>query len=58
MDQPGIEAMLANGKEDIAKVLGSGGEEKIRSDTAKFYPRYARLGDRILRNFVQYLRVY
>jgi GMP synthase-like glutamine amidotransferase len=58
MDQAGIEAMLTHAKEDVAKVLGPGGEEKIRGDTARFYPRYARLGDRILRNFVQYLKVY
>ena len=39
-------------------VLGPGGVEKIRADTTRFYPRYARLGERILRNFVQYLKVY
>jgi GMP synthase (glutamine-hydrolysing) len=53
-----IEAVLAAGKADILKVLGPEGESKIRQDTAKFYPRYARLGDRVLRNFVQFLKVY
>jgi GMP synthase (glutamine-hydrolysing) len=58
MDEAGIEAMLANAKEDVVKVLGSGGEEKIRQETKINYPRYARLGDRVLRNFVQFLKVY
>jgi GMP synthase-like glutamine amidotransferase len=58
MAQADIEAMLLHGQGDVAKVLGPGGTEKIRSDTAQFYPRYARLGDRILRNFVQFLKVY
>jgi len=58
MDEAGIEAMLSNAKEDWQKVLGPEGERKIREDTAKFYKRYARLGDRILENFVQFLKVY
>jgi hypothetical protein len=39
-------------------VLGPVGERTIRVDTTKHYPRYARLGDRILANFVQFLKVY
>jgi GMP synthase-like glutamine amidotransferase len=58
MDPAGIEAMVANGHEDIVKVLGPNGAEKILSDTTNYYPRYARLGDRILRNYVQFLKVY
>lgn len=58
MDAEGIEAMLANAKGDIDKVLGAEGEKKIREDTAKFYPRYKDLGDRIIRNFVQFLHLY
>ena len=58
MTPEGIEALLANRKDDAFKALGSGAEQKIRDDTAKFYPRYARLGDRILQNFVQFLRAY
>ena len=53
-----IEAVTAASREDVQKVLGPEGERKIREDTAKFYPRYARLGDRILANFVQFLKVY
>ena len=58
MDESGIEAMLVNAKEDVIKVLGPSGEEKIRQDTQKYYSTYARLGNRILRNFVQFLKVY
>jgi hypothetical protein len=58
MDEAGIEAVLAHGKEDVAKVLGSDGEKKIRDNTKQYYPRHARLGNRILTNFVQFLKVY
>jgi hypothetical protein len=58
MDQTGIEAMLTHAKEDWVKVLGPEGERKIREDTARFYKKYARLGNRILENFVQFLKVY
>jgi GMP synthase-like glutamine amidotransferase len=58
MNEAGIEALLANRKEDVTRVLGSDGEAKIREDTKKFYPRHARLGDRILANFVQFLKAY
>ena len=58
MDEPGIEAMLEHGREDLLKVMGPDGESKIRQDTLTYYPRHARLGDRVLRNFVQFLKVY
>jgi GMP synthase-like glutamine amidotransferase len=58
MTEAGIEAMLANRKEDVVKVLGPEGEAKIREETAKFYKRHARLGDRVLANFVEFLKVY
>jgi GMP synthase (glutamine-hydrolysing) len=55
-DRPGIEAMLASGKDEMAK---AGVEEaKIREDAIKFYAGYERLGNRILQNFVQFLKVY
>ena len=55
-----IEAIVAEGRKDpkIQSVLGADGERKIIEDTQKFYPRYARLGDRILANFVQFLKMY
>ena len=55
---PDIEAILAAGNQDVIKVLGSDGEKKIREDTTRHYQRYARLGDRIIQNFVQFLRAY
>lgn len=58
MTREEIEAMLTHGKEDIIKALGPEGNRKIREETARHYPRYARLGERILRNFVQFLKVY
>jgi hypothetical protein len=40
------------------RVLGSDGEARVREETKKLYPRYARLGDRILQNYVQFLKAY
>jgi GMP synthase (glutamine-hydrolysing) len=53
-----IQSMIAASKDDIAKVLGPGGETRILEDTQRYYPRYERLTNRILQNFVQFLRVY
>jgi hypothetical protein len=57
---PLVEAIVAEGRKDprIQAVLGADGERKIVEETQKLYPRYARLGDRILANFVQFLKVY
>lgn len=54
----GIEAILHADSQNVAKYLGADGETRVRQDTEKFYPQYARLGDKILRNFVQFLKVY
>jgi GMP synthase (glutamine-hydrolysing) len=54
----GIEAMVENRHEEVIKVLGDEGAQKIRDDTAKNYPRHARLGNKVLENFVQFLKAY
>ena len=53
-----IEAVISAGRQDITNVLGAGGEKAMREETARYYPRFARQGERILRNFVQFLKVY
>src|SRR3954470_7402820 len=53
-----IQAMVAAGKDDVQKVLGPDGEAKIREGTEKNYGRYERLTNRVLQNFVQFLRMY
>jgi GMP synthase-like glutamine amidotransferase len=58
MTPGGIEAMIAAGKNDVIKVLGDDGEKKIAEETKRYYPQYERLGDKILKNFVQFLKVY
>ncbi len=58
LDQPGIEALLVHGQSDAEKALGPGGVEQIRKLTPELYPRYQRLGNKILENFVQFLKVY
>ncbi len=45
-------------RETAAKFLGADAERKLRDDTVKNYARYARLGDRVVNNFVQYLKTY
>lgn len=52
-----IEALLANDKQSWIRALGPAGQEKIRQDTARYYRLYERLGNRVLTNFVQYLKV-
>jgi GMP synthase-like glutamine amidotransferase len=55
---PIVEAMLEAGNADVARVLGPDGAAKIREGTERNYARYARLTDKVLQNFVQFLRVY
>ena len=50
--------MIANGKDDVLKALGPDGAKTIREGTTKNYPLYERLSNRILGNFVQFLKVY
>jgi GMP synthase (glutamine-hydrolysing) len=55
--EPDIEALLANDRDGVA-ALGPDGAATVREGTGKFYPRYARLGDRLLTNYVQFLKAY
>lgn len=57
MDEAGIEAMLANGRQTILDVLGPAGEKMVREDTGRYYGTHRRLGDGMLRNLVQFLRL-
>jgi len=43
---------------NVVQTLGSDAAAKIRQETEKNYPQYTRLGDKLLRNFVQFLKVY
>jgi GMP synthase-like glutamine amidotransferase len=58
LDRPGIDALVAGNRDQLTQVLGADGESKIKADTEKFYPRYERVGDKILSNFVQFLHAY
>ncbi len=58
LTEAGIEAMLANAGPEVRNVLGPDAEKKIREGNAQNYQRYARIGDKILRNFVQFLKMY
>lgn len=54
----GINAILEGDRDNVRKVLGPDGESRVRQETTEYYPQYSRLGDKILRNFVQFLKVY
>ena len=56
--QEDFEKIFANETETITRTIGADGERKLREDTSKNYSRYSRAGDRILQNFVQYLRAH
>lgn len=56
--QDEIEGILQHDRATLQSVHGPNAERKIREDTSKHYARHARLGDRIVRNFVQFLKVY
>lgn len=53
-----INEITSNDRESLIKALGSDGESKLREDTKKHYSRYARLSDRLVQNYVQFLRAY
>lgn len=56
--QTDIALLMESDKEAATKALGADGASRVMEETTRIYPRYARLGDRILRNFVQFLKTY
>lgn len=54
----GIEQLCQADKDTLTKVHGEGGLFKIKADTAAYYPKFERIGNKILGNFVQFLKVY
>jgi ABC-type long-subunit fatty acid transport system fused permease/ATPase subunit len=57
MDNDGIEAMLEHARQDWQKVLGSDGAARVREDTGRFYAEYERLGNRVIRNLVDFMKL-
>ena len=58
LDRAGIAQIIAGNREQAVQVLGSDAEAKINADTERFYPRYERATNKILTNFVQFLKAY
>lgn len=56
--EPDIEMLIENDSKTLIEVLGADGPARVREDTKTHYVRHARAGDRIIRNYVQYLRRY
>lgn len=57
MTPEGIETMLDRGAATVQEVLGADGAEQIRSQTSRLYPDYRRLGDRMIRNWIEFLKL-
>ena len=57
-EEEDFEKLFANEREAIAHHLGPDGERTLRDQTATHYSRYARLGERLVHNFVQFLKAY
>ncbi len=57
-DIPTIEATLAHAGDAVKTHLGADGLQRLAADIQGKYPTYARLGNRVLRNFIQFLKVY
>jgi GMP synthase-like glutamine amidotransferase len=53
-----IEKLIDADRQTAINVLGPDAESKIRQDTDKHINRYARAGEKLVRNFVQYLKAY
>ena len=53
-----VEALLSNDAEGMRQIGGAEAAKRILDETKSQYPRHARLGNRILENFVQYLKAY
>lgn len=53
-----FEKIIANESNAITTAMGTEGGKKIRTELEKNYSRYARLGERLVNNLVQYLHAY
>jgi GMP synthase-like glutamine amidotransferase len=53
-----IEQLLAHDGEALRQAMGPDAAVRVREQMPRVYREHARLGDRILENFVQYLKVY
>ncbi len=53
-----IEKLVANDRETATQVLGPDAESKVREETKRNYAAYARAGEKLVLNFVQYLKAY
>ncbi|MBA2708864.1 MAG: gamma-glutamyl-gamma-aminobutyrate hydrolase family protein [Gemmatimonadaceae bacterium] len=58
MTAEGLASLIEGDKETAERELGPGGLAKLKEDTTRFLPEYERLGNRILRNYVQFLKAY
>jgi len=54
---PDIDAIVASAR-DLLTSAGPDAEKQLRADTEKYMLRHARLGERILKNFVQFTKTY
>lgn len=58
MTLEGISSLIEGDKDSAQRELGPGGLSQFKEDTPRFYPMHERLGNRILKNYVQFLKAY
>jgi len=58
LDRAGIDTLIKGNLEQAKQVLGPDAEANLKADTEKFYHRYEAATDKILENFVQFLKAY
>lgn len=58
LDRSGIDTLTAGNRQQAIDVLGPDAEQIIRTGTEQHYARYERVTNKILENFVQFLKAY
>ncbi len=58
LDRPGIDAIITGNRQQAIDVIGDDAEAKLRAEANEHYPRYERAGNKVLQNFVQFVRAY
>jgi GMP synthase-like glutamine amidotransferase len=53
-----VEMLIENDGQTLISALGADGPDRVRADSKKYAARAVRMGERILQNYVQYLRRY
>jgi GMP synthase (glutamine-hydrolysing) len=53
-----IDGIVASASPEVKAIVGADAAKRIHQETEKNFSQYARLSDKLLKNFVQFLKVY